>query len=294
VVAASNGEDNNKLGNTLSPFVSQVSAILEGVKKAEAAKGGKKLTAAEKKVQVAKAQDTMTKLGEAMANRGAELLKESRSDKTNLLMGVLLSRKDQSMEEQYKVLEDGEFKFLDVVKFVEQSKDMDTRPLVEQCAEYLDAPQKYKILSLSKEEKAEKDASDAKAEQFEKDHEAETVVEKQIKDVKAQSKEEVKAQAEQALKAAVEEKQELLEKLEEKKAELQQQEAGLQQLAAAKKASNSKSKKSAQKPMATMLLQVAFYAHRDCPYCKAQCFEKCHDAGKPYMGCMTECAAVGN
>jgi len=33
--------------------------------------------------------------------------------------------------------------------------------------------------------------------------------------------------------------------------------------------------------------------NRDCPYCAAQCVDKCHTAGKPYVQCMTDCADAG-
>merc|ERR1719272_1596760 len=33
--------------------------------------------------------------------------------------------------------------------------------------------------------------------------------------------------------------------------------------------------------------------NRDCPYCAAQCVDKCHQAGKPYVQCMTDCADAG-
>lgn len=33
--------------------------------------------------------------------------------------------------------------------------------------------------------------------------------------------------------------------------------------------------------------------NRDCPYCAAQCVDKCHTAGKPYVQCLTDCADAG-
>lgn len=33
--------------------------------------------------------------------------------------------------------------------------------------------------------------------------------------------------------------------------------------------------------------------NRDCPYCAAQCVDKCHQDGKPYVQCMTDCADAG-
>jgi hypothetical protein len=32
---------------------------------------------------------------------------------------------------------------------------------------------------------------------------------------------------------------------------------------------------------------------RDCPFCVAQCLEKCHTAGSPYTQCLTSCANAG-
>lgn len=32
---------------------------------------------------------------------------------------------------------------------------------------------------------------------------------------------------------------------------------------------------------------------KDCPYCVAQCVDKCHTAGKPYVTCLTDCADAG-
>jgi len=32
---------------------------------------------------------------------------------------------------------------------------------------------------------------------------------------------------------------------------------------------------------------------RDCPYCAAQCVDKCHQAGNPYVQCLTDCADAG-
>merc|ERR1719161_3242981 len=32
---------------------------------------------------------------------------------------------------------------------------------------------------------------------------------------------------------------------------------------------------------------------QDCPFCVAQCVDKCHTEGKPYVTCMTDCADAG-
>jgi len=44
----------------------------------------------------------------------------------------------------------------------------------------------------------------------------------------------------------------------------------------------------------TMFIQLAnTVMNRDCPYCAAQCVDKCHQAGKPYVQCLTDCADAG-
>jgi len=44
----------------------------------------------------------------------------------------------------------------------------------------------------------------------------------------------------------------------------------------------------------TLFIQLAnTVLNRDCPYCAAQCVDKCHTAGKPYVTCLTDCADAG-
>merc|ERR1719446_239157 len=43
-----------------------------------------------------------------------------------------------------------------------------------------------------------------------------------------------------------------------------------------------------------LFIQLAStFRNRDCPYCAAQCVDKCHQAGKPYVQCLTDCADAG-
>lgn len=133
-VIAAQGK-NSKLGEALGPLVNEVTAQLASTKTT-----GDKSTKAEK---LQSAQDIMQKIAEKIAARGKDLISEARMDKTNLLMGVLLSRKNKILEEQYAVLEDPQFHTLPVVKFVDAQKNSDMRPLIVQAAEYLDHPELY-------------------------------------------------------------------------------------------------------------------------------------------------------
>lgn len=70
------------------------------------------------------------------------------------------------------------------------------------------------------------------------------------------------------------------------------------------KASPEKPKATAQKKQAVakaassaakaLFIQLAStITQSDCPYCAAQCVDKCHQAGKPYVQCLTDCADAG-
>merc|ERR1719375_1411194 len=100
----------SKLAEVLGPLVGEVKAQLSEVKGHD--------SVAKKAAGLDAAQAIMQKVAESIANRGKALVNESRTDKTNLLMGVLLSRQHNSMEEQYSVLEDPQFHTLPAVKFV--------------------------------------------------------------------------------------------------------------------------------------------------------------------------------
>jgi len=52
--------------------------------------------------------------------------------------------------------------------------------------------------------------------------------------------------------------------------------------------------KAASSAAKTLFIQLAAsITQRDCPYCVAQCVDKCHSAGKPYVQCLTDCADAG-
>merc|ERR1719235_2701001 len=73
----------------------------------------------------------------------------------------------------------------------------------------------------------------------------------------------------------------------EKKSEVETKKAE----AVTEKVKKAAEKTKAEKKQFLMLLQTGL---QDCPYCKAQCFEKCHKEGHTYMNCMRTCADVGN
>ena len=132
-----NSPSHSKLVASMEPFVNEIKNVLDVV-----GSDASKLSEADRKKKLDACQTSIQGLAESMAKRGGELLKENEDEKTSLLMGVLLSKQKDSMEEQYKVLEAKEFSHLAVVKAVGEKKGSDTRPLVVQSAEYLDGAEK--------------------------------------------------------------------------------------------------------------------------------------------------------
>jgi len=73
-----------------------------------------------------------------MAKFGQKLVNDDISQKTSILLGVLLSRKDDSLGRQMEVLTDKQFADLPVVKYVLTLQHKQGESLVTQVASYLD------------------------------------------------------------------------------------------------------------------------------------------------------------
>jgi len=264
------------------------------------------------------ANDAIKQLSVDMASEQTQLMREGDEQEQSLLLGVLMQRQNEPMSKQLEVADSPEFAKLPSVKAVLAAKDTKT-PLFKQIAAYLDAhspkpkeaadgiPDKLKkgkdgkpdvtpiVLALEsglhKMEESQKhmaehhkkaDADFDKA-MLEKKNNT-RLVHKMKNMMKKNDREFAKEQAlakhdAEALKMAIESV---------KKGDM----AGLQKaqnaLDASMKAAQARSGKY------LYLIQVMQQTEeQDCPFCVAQCVDKCHTAGKPYMTCMTDCADAG-
>jgi hypothetical protein len=229
-----------------------------------------------------------------------------------------MQRQAQAPNKQLEVLQDPQFAKLPCVIAVLAAKDTKT-PLFKQVATYLDAhspkpkktsdgiPDKLKkgkdgkpdvtpiVLALEsrlhKMEESEKlmadhhQKADAELEKAMSEKKNNTRLVHQIQNMKRRGDRDFVKQAAlakhdaQALKSAIEAV---------KKGDM----AGLQKaqdaLDASMKAAQARSGKY------LYLIQLMQRTEgQDCPFCVAQCVDKCHTAGKPYVACMTECADAG-
>jgi len=252
------------------------------------------------------------------------IFKEDEDQEVSLLLGVLMTKKKEPMDKQLEVMTDKEFANLAVVKAVLAAKDSKT-PLFQQVAGWLDQhknataaapevpaseqiPENLKkgkdgkpdvtpIVNaltarlhsleanekhhgmLHDEEMQEFDAAFKKAEKN-NTHRAHRVELMKKKEARKYAKEAAMGKHDiQSMKEAIDAvKQGNMKKL----TEVQNA------LAASMKAMEGQS------GGFLYLIQLGHRAsNMDCPYCAAQCFDKCHVAGKSYVECLTDCQDAG-
>jgi len=124
-------QKNTEFAKMISPYVESMAKVLQEVHTSSS------LSEKEKREKLEHAQDSMNNLANDMASFGQHLIDDQRNQQTSILLGVLLSRKDESMDRQMEVLTDKQFKHLDCVKYVLSHKT--NAPLVDQVAGYLDS-----------------------------------------------------------------------------------------------------------------------------------------------------------
>jgi len=253
------------------------------------------------------------------------IFKEDEDQEVSLLLGVLMTKKKEPMDKQLEVLTDAEFSKLAVVKAVLAAKDSKT-PLFQQVAGWLDqhknasappsqAPAASEIpdqlkkgkdgkpdvspivnaltarlhnlednekhhASLHKEEMQDLDAAFKKENRTHRSHGAHRVELMKKKEARKYAKEAALGKHDiESLKEAIEAVQEGNMK------KLQQAQTAL---------ATSMKAMEGQSGGFLYLIQLGHRAsNMDCPYCAAQCFDKCHAAGKSYVECLTDCQDAG-
>jgi len=253
----------------------------------------------------------------------AQLAKENSAQDQSLLLGVLMARQHEPMEKQLAVLRSGDFSRLPVVAAVLAAHDTKT-PLFQQVAAYLDAhrgaptapaagsespiPAKLKIGKDGKPDVSPiVGALEVQLQRMESNERRmaslHSGVMKQLEAAVLKEKKKNPRAARQV---------QLMERAERRKyaKEAAVAKTNVQTIKAAIDAVRKGDLKALARSQAALaasmklvqarsggfvyLLQLAHRAQGlDCPYCAAQCVDKCHAAGKPYVACLTECADAG-
>jgi len=314
------GEENSKFSKILQPFLEEMSHVLTEVK------NGTKLTIPQKFELLENAQNSLSGLAKDMGKRQQELAMEDESQKESLLIGVLMAKAKRPQAEQLEVMQSDEFKNLTVVKDV-LAHPVPGQSLAEQVAAALDKKSGAKPGQFLKKQSAvdgivaklqvQVDKMDKHLKLSEKNHK-----EHMAKVAEAVKKDEDKARKSNGTKAEVEKKVQRIHNREQRVQKKLEREY-LKWHALAEKDSKSlheaigaikkgdisalgKARKALTESLQRMkgstgdflhFLQLSAYTtSKDaaCPYCKAQCLEKCHAGGASFVTCMGQCESVGN
>mmetsp|Transcript_37319 Transcript_37319/g.69691 ORF Transcript_37319/g.69691 Transcript_37319/m.69691 type:complete len:379 (+) Transcript_37319:105-1241(+) len=260
------------------------------------------------------AQAGIHSLVKDMTLQQVRLMKESEEQQRSLLLGVLMTRQGEPMEKQMQVLSSPDFKNLPEVKAVLAANDKKT-PLFQQIANYVDKHENRSMIPSTLKMKADgkPDVSPIvnalshriqHLEESEK-HRAELHA-KEMDSMESAAKKKDKENPQLAHRVR------LMKKGEDRKFKKEQALAhsdlvSLKAAVAAIQKGDIKAlertqlalKRSLQSMQAQSgkFLVLIQMTHRleglDCPYCAAQCVDKCHSEGKSYVTCLTQCADAG-
>jgi len=263
------------------------------------------------------ANAAVKQMAKDMASEQAKLMHEGEEQEQSLLLGVLMQRQKEPMSKQLEVATSPEFAKLPVVIAILAAKDMKT-PLFKQVATYLDAHAPPKVVEPQIPDKLTK-GKDGKPdvtpivlalesrlhkmedgeERMEEHHQTEmTALNKMVVDKKNSTRAVHQIQRIQKRDNRDFQKQSAMAKhdIQSLKAAIESVKKGDMAGLAKAQAALTASMKAAQARSGKFLVLIELM-HRtealDCPFCVAQCVDKCHNAGKPYVTCLTDCADSG-
>lgn len=256
------------------------------------------------------AQAGVNSLVRDLTMKQTQLMKEGEEQKESLLLGVLMTRQNDPMNKQLAVMQSQDFRDLPVVAAVLKANSTKT-PLFQQVAAYLDkraggaghasatVGAKHLAQIVSSLEKRVDQLKKSAARRAK----ADALEMKRLKDEAAKNEKTDAKLAHRLRSMAKSEHRRFL-----KAAALETRDINtLQGAADAVKRGDADALKKAMDALQGMLkamkdhnagfLVLIETAHRadgrDCPYCAAQCVDKCHAAGRSYVACLTECADAG-
>jgi len=253
------------------------------------------------------AQAGMVVLTKALTAQQETLMRTDASEEANLLLGVLMLRRNQSMAKQLEALNTPDFRGLPVSKALLVKHD-EKMPLFQQASLYLDK-HGVAVNASSADEQARRLAKSVTffEHQVEKmTHEEEVMQQAHSRRVAEIEKVIKKSDKQIAHRLQVEKKH--VDREFKKRFAMHRQESDVMRSivsalrrgdqVALRKAQNAlQAHLRAMKAQTGNFLYLVQLGHqlesRDCPFCVAQCIGKCHDGGSPYAQCMTQCATAG-
>jgi len=272
--------------------------------------------------QLSDAQAGVQSLTKDITQQQVRLMHEGDAQEESLLLGVLMQKQKEPMDKQMEILKSAEFAGLKVVSAVLAAKDSKT-PLFQQIATYLDAhspkpavaepkaPQIPDKLVAGKDGKPDVTpivvALEARVHSMEeggKRMEAHHAAAMKDMERVALEKKSSKAAVRHIKKMEKSEERQFQKQLSSQhhdvasiKSAIEAVKKGDMTALAKAQGALDQSMKAAQARSGKflVLIQMVHKAEgRDCPYCAAQCVDKCHNTeGKPYTTCLVDCADAG-
>eukprot|EP00928_Gymnodinium_smaydae_P078829 TRINITY_DN62896_c0_g1_i1.p1 TRINITY_DN62896_c0_g1~~TRINITY_DN62896_c0_g1_i1.p1 ORF type:complete len:348 (+),score=87.24 TRINITY_DN62896_c0_g1_i1:68-1111(+) len=288
----------SKIAPALKLFSSNLDSVLEKSKSMKPSEAMKALMGAKAGVSGLVADMTKTQ---------TNLMKENVQQQESLLMGVLMTHQKDSMSQQLEILKSADFEGLDVAKALLSSADAKT-PLYLQAARFLDTHKNASGVFSTHSSAVNR--TEAMAASLDK-RVASLEREAKTKDIGYKNKIDgleklvnKGGNRTRVLKALIKRE----ERNHKKWAAMQMHDIASMKAAAAAVRSGDvvalnraraalqaslDSLKNKNAGMVVFLQKGHSILQRDCPYCAAQCVEKCHNDGKPYVACLSDCADAG-
>jgi len=261
--------------------------------------------AALKRLQDAEAG--VASLTKDLTGQQESIMKEQEAQKESLLLGVLMTHQKDPMAAQLKILGSDDFATLEVSKTLLAKHD-EKMPLFKQAADFLDQ-HGHKVQPADVADKKEKLAALASNLQKRVD-----VLQRECDEGDARHKKAMEEIEAQEKKASKKDKHtlEMIKKRQERKykkfaavqhRDLDSMKSAVVALKNGDVKALEKVQEALKKSMQAMQSQNGGFLHllqlghrvmrRDCPFCAAQCVDKCHTEGKSYAQCLTVCADAG-
>jgi len=293
----------------LGPEMAEFNARVQAVVSSTAGKGDKKSLE-----QLEEVMGSVTGLVKDLNKQQSRLMHENEDQQDSLLLGVLMTKRGEPMDSQLEVLKASDFASLAVTKAILAERDLKT-PLFQQVANFLDA-RGATVAGGAQRSGATSSGSRSAAV-------AQVVASLQARltslEANTRHAEEAHANATRRVRALEKSKNnrsaKIMRAIERKedrkfqkmlairhqdintmKAAITAVEHGdMQGLERAKAAlENSMKNMQSHNSGFLVLIQAGLRASGlDCPFCAAQCVDKCHTAGKSYVECLTECQDAG-
>jgi len=252
-----------------------------------------------------------------MAAEQMSLMHENEDQEMSLLLGVLMQKQKEPMSKQLEVAQNPEFAKLPAVIAVLAAKDMKT-PLFQQVAAYADAHAPKKAAEpqipakLTKGKDGKPDVTPivlALEPRMHKMQDSERHMEEHHQEemtgldrMAAEKKNNTRA-VHQIKKMQKKDTRDFLKQSAMAKHDIQALQSAIESvkkgdmagLSRAQNALNA-SMKAAQARSGKFIYFMQLMQRsegQDCPFCVAQCVDKCHNDGKPYVTCLTDCADSG-